>query len=365
MRETTFIKTKYNKHMKNTDNVLIVGGTFANVPKASSVIKKLAANIRSKFERVTVINGGTIDEIQNISVRGYRLIIWMPNLSNEIEKVYPQKDIGAVLICSKVIHDNLTIGDAVSRIFVMQANAVIAITSENKTFHFNMVDALGNTWVKTSDLIQLTEDIKNFYEWSSNSTRIPSIRDIRLPLHTVTPELTELCNVVKSIADKVESERGGRYFGNVSTRCEKLFPSMIDKECAIVSARNIKKNRLTEDDFVTVKLISETVFFNSSILAKPSVDSAIQLRIYREFPELKYMIHGHAYIENAPFTDMYYPCGDLREAYEIWKLFKNNHFVINLKHHGFIIAANNMGQLIDITKNLQFRFREIGVEFIE
>jgi hypothetical protein len=46
-------------------------------------------------------------------------------------------------------------------------------------------------------------------------------------------------------------------------------------------------------------------------------------------------------------------------------LFKNNHFVINLKHHGFIIAANNMGQLIDITKNLQFRFREIGVEFIE
>lgn len=351
--------------MKNTDTVLIVGGTFANEPKASSVIKKLAANIRSKFERVTVINGGTIDEIQNLSVRGYKLIIWMPNLSNEIEKVYPQKDIGTVLICSKVIHDNRTIGDAVSRIFAMHANAVIAITSENKIFRFNIVDALGNSWVKTTDLIQLTESISFFYNWSSSASRVPSIRDIRLPIHNITPELTKLCNVVKSIADKVESERGGRYFGNVSTRCEKLFPTMIAKDCAIVSARNIKKDRLTEDDFVTVKLVEETLFFNSSMPSKPSVDSAIQMRIYREFPELKYMIHGHAYIENVPFTDMYYPCGDLREAYEIWKLFKNNHFVINLKNHGFIIAANTIGQLIDITKNLQFRFREIGNDVAE
>jgi len=74
---------------------------------------------------------------------------------------------------------------------------------------------------------------------------------------------------------------------------------------------------------------------------KPSVDAPVQLELYRDFPDINFMIHGHAYIRgDVPFTDKYYPCGDLREVDEVRKQLNFGHSRINLKSHGFLLVGN-------------------------
>lgn len=346
--------------MKKSVKVLVVGGTFGNEPKKSSVISILADQLRSEFSTVKVVNGGSVQDLETTRLKGYDLTLWMPNVSNEVEKAYPKKDVGSVLICSKVLHDDRTVGDAVSRIFKMHANAVVAIRKD-EVFSFELIDALGNVWINTETIATLAEAIVRLYEWSSSSVRVKSVLNSALPIHEKTQELSDLCYIVRTVADKVENERGGRYFGNASTRCEKLFPSAKDKDIALVSARNVSKNRITESDFVTVQMSDNFLSFNAKE-AKPSVDSAVQMRIMEYFPDVKYMIHGHAYILGAPMTKHYFPCGDLREVAEIAEWFSAGCRILNLKNHGFLIAANSLSDLAKIAESLHFMFREIGKE---
>ena len=57
---------------------LLIGGDFGNAPKSSTVIDKIAEN----FAASTVINGGSIEDLENIRVSSYDFIFWAPNISN-------------------------------------------------------------------------------------------------------------------------------------------------------------------------------------------------------------------------------------------------------------------------------------------
>ena len=118
---------------------ILIGGDFGNIPKSSSVINKLS----KFFDDVDIKNGGTLDDLK-INLDGFSLVIWSPNIDNEIDKQYPKKEKGSVLICTKVLRENRNYGDAVARIFKMNANAVITIESSSKPFKFQLIDALGN-----------------------------------------------------------------------------------------------------------------------------------------------------------------------------------------------------------------------------
>ena len=65
------------------------------------------------------------------------------------------------------------------------------------------------------------------------------------------------------------------------------------------------------------------------------------------------MIHGHMFIKGVPTTKNYFPCGDLREVFEIESLFKQGHTTINLKNHGFLIASNNLHEMDMIVNSIQ------------
>lgn len=80
---------------------------------------------------------------------------------------------------------------------------------------------------------------------------------------------------------------------------------------------------------------------------KPSVDTPVQVAIYQNFPNVRYMIHGHAFISSTPLTRNYYPCGDMHEVLEIFKLFHRNQYVINLMNHGFLIAGTSLADLAE------------------
>lgn len=325
----------------------IVGGN-PTINKRSSVILKLARGFLINFN-IKTFNGTFCDDISESD-----LTLWMIDVDNSVDKIYPKKKDGSVLICSKVIRDGITKFDAVSRIFKMNGNSVICIYKDLEHFEFELVDALGNTWGKrTSDINELCKTILKFYKWSSSQVRkqtdnIPKVED-------------ELININKLLSIKVQNSIGSRYFGNVSTRCMKLFPSSrLYDNLFYVSARNSNKEFLTSDDFVRVTVDSDHIFYDGE--RKPSVDTPIQVHLYKHFGNINYMIHGHAFIDGAEYTGHYYPCGDMREFYCILESIESknvNSFKINLLNHGFLIGSSNLENLSEIVGNMSIIQKEI------
>jgi ribulose-5-phosphate 4-epimerase/fuculose-1-phosphate aldolase len=343
---------------KVTGGALVVGGTWGKqgVRKESGVAQRIAEHLGADL-----INGGPVGMLPLIDTVRYGLVVWMPNVSNEEEKFYPKKRIGGVLVCSKVMREGVTHADAAKRIFAMKGNAVIEITPKEHTvdgkFDFRFADALSNTMHSGPSLDTLAFEIAHFTKWSNQQKRV---RSVSLPLK---PEIkrghfTPLLNLVKMLSEKVEVGLGQRYFGNVSTRCVKLFPSRLtdgDWTGAWVSRRNIDKRFIEPTDMVWVTQPGpdEDIFYYGGDSRKPSVDAAIQLTLYRENPKLRFMVHGHASIADSPETSVYYPCGDLREVEEVSELLKKGHRIINLRNHGFLIAAEDLEELEKLVKGVE------------
>lgn len=146
---------------------LVVGGDFGTAKK-STIAKALSTELFAD-----IFNGGTIEQINNAKnmIVDYDLVVWMPNINNEVSKQYPIKKKGSVLICSKVLREGTTVGDAVARIFKMNANAVIAIDASKEHYVFKLIDALGNLWVETDMVDELGKAIEKLAWWTKHSIR--------------------------------------------------------------------------------------------------------------------------------------------------------------------------------------------------
>lgn len=346
-------------------NPIIIGGDFGDRPKKSSIIEKMA---NQESGKTPFINGGTMDDLKNIDLKGKNFIIWMPNISNEEEKHYPKKDVGAVLIVSKVLHKGVTETDAISRIFKMGANAVITIDKSEKPYRFKVIDALGNYWGDTHEptqLLYITMAISRCY----GSTQRKGSKSIINPDLTIpdSEDLYTFMAINHRIADKAES-MGGRYFGNCSTRCDKLFPTArTENGMVLVSPRNIDKASITAQDMIFIDTELEYGKIKYFGNRKPSVDTPVQLMIYNNWPKIKYMIHGHYYIYNAPFTETFHPCGDTREYYQIAPIIGQKYGkyamgAINLTNHGFLLYASTIDEMRILAETSIFIKRDIGNE---
>lgn len=323
---------------------LIVGGNFSESPKSSKVVSLLGEHLRS----ARIINGGPLENLPQELTED--LVIWMPNIENEQSKHYPVKKKGSVLICSKVMRSGYKEVEAVSRIFRMHGNAVIAIWTDSKPFTFKLIDALGNTWYTGGNLEELSTVIKEFYDWTKRAVRICSVRDDNL-IPEKHENLGRLLEINNKFAGHIQESCGERFFGNLSTRCQKLFPSL--KGFGIyVSPRNSDKSKLSPEDMVYMK--NNMSYHGPS---KPSVDSPCQIAIYNHCPQIHYMIHGHAFIQDAPTTKTYYLCGDVNEASEVIGLIGSKtcgH--LNLKNHGFLVYSGTIEELEDEVNNLLGKF---------
>lgn len=332
----------------------IIGGNWdKDGGRKSGVVGWLARHFN--MAEGNIHNGGTLKRLQEIirSPQNLPLTIWMPNISNDEKKIYPRKGTGNILICSKVMRPGYKRADAVSRIFKMHANAVIEIHSQDRQtkYKFALVDALGNEWCSTTDCEDLVRAIMKFYLWTKASIRIPS-KSKKDPRDL--PEVLSLTRWTNEVAKKVQSELGERYFGNISTRCQSLFPGTRQGPEILISPRNINKKTIAPKDLIRVTLEDGKVLYEGN--KKPSVDAPIQLTIFAHAPTVNYIIHGHAKIKGAPTTENYYPCGDLREAFEVLPMILKKPHVgtINLKNHGFIIYAGSLDLL-----RLAIEFMEI------
>jgi hypothetical protein len=202
---------------------------------------------------------------------------------------------------------------------------------------------------------------------------VPSVQDTNEA--PAVPEETEFFDFAHSCADifhnLIRPAKGTeRFLGNMSFRCQNGFPSFRGEDGIIfVSRRNVDKSDINAASFVPTYLDdTETVrYFGDN---KPSVDTPVQLRLYKYFPWANYMLHAHCYLDIPDIPDVLgtstnipIPCGALEEVNEIveryifwedfWKSCHNGNtprlFAVNLAGHGCILIAKD----VEILKELQ------------
>lgn len=323
---------------------MIVGGTFDKEGgKQSSIVAQMA-----KFLGVDSVNGGTLESL-DIDFSGVDALIWMPNIHNDEDKILPGIKVKyphMLLVQSKLITDgNYTPADVVGRL--LKSRALLGITFESNSkgnYKFELLDPLGNIYCKTRKIEKLCRELRKRITHIQSMSRVPSVT--AGPIRYVNIE-KEFIDIVKQFGEKfstfVNAVNPNRLLGNAATRCESGFPAIKSDGKVFVSRRNVDKKTLASKDFVEVRIGDRRVeYFGTK---KPSVDTPMQAFLFEYFPEVKYMIHGHVYVENAPMTENKIPCGFLEEIEEILDVVKGNNlreFSVNLKGHGCLIACSDL-----------------------
>lgn len=238
----------------------------------------------------------------------------------------------------------------------MHGNAVFAIYP-GKLFRFELIDALGNIWYSGENIPELCAKIREIYHFTKSSIRI---RCKRYDLQNIVfnDDIEEFIGLNNELSEYIQTSCGTRFFGNLSTRCQKLFPTCKSEFGIFVSPRNIAKDKLAGRDMVHARLsYGEDMNVLYSGTNKPSVDTPTQLMIYENFPNINYMIHGHAFVKDCETTANYFPCGDLREYDEVSVVIKDKKSGnMNLKNHGFLLWGETLASIKELIKSHEFHY---------
>ena len=328
---------------------IIVGGSFDDDGgRPSSIINKLGTALGPEWQ---VINGGTMNSLREFSVVGVKVLIWMPNISNDedkfLDRLKPQNPEMLLIQSKRVVEKDYTAGDVVGRLLKSHSGLGIMITQKVGQYFFQLLDPLGNTWITTSWIGELAEEINNRVDYLQSLTRYRSVSIPQDSSFEVPDEFIELIKRFGTEFEKfVRVVNPTRLLGNASTRCTKGFPAIRLEDRIMVTRRNVNKATLTAGDFVEATLGDKIVQYKG--LNKPSVDTPVQLKLMQHYENVNYMIHGHVYVKDGLFTAEKVPCGYLEEFDEIVHLVPDaaaTNFVINLRGHGCLIMAENLGWL--------------------
>ena len=383
---------------------LLLGGTFDdNGGKSSKIVSSIGNAITSRFnhgDSLTVMNGGDYSKLKDIievelAKEKYDVVFWFPNVDNSKEKIRNVKDFlpTTMLVTSKRNENKkYTFLDLEQKALAAKANLLLEFAVDTASNHitFNVMDPLGNLWYSGDDISEATNYMLNRLDYLMTITRQPTIHsdiDIKIPFNwyfsaiedaehsdkeVKIPNKDEFIDVVHKYADVFhtimfhETSDVKRFLGNCSTRlpnefrCPKGFPSFREKDYVFVSRRNVNKESIDMDQFVPVYAEDNKLYYCGD--HKPSVDAPVQVKLYKELPNINYIIHSHCYIKNAPFTSNPIPCGALEEEPEVLGLIDKefnsrelNRYAINLLGHGSLI----MGSTVDDLKNVEYIARQL------
>ena len=365
--------------------VLIVGGTFDNEGgRPSGLISNIITYFRNEEDfSITSVNGGFVADLHNEilpNVVDFDVVLWFVNVPNDEDKIRDVKAINpkAILVTSKR-NDNskYTFAELISRALAIKANLTVEFSKEPDGF-FNMMlfDPLGNVFYDDFVVPELCSKLISRINQLLHFTRVPSVQDTVNEIPTV-PEEPDFFNFARGCADifhnLIRPAKGTeRFLGNMSFRCQNGFPSFRgEKGIIYVSRRNVDKSDINAGSFVPTYLdeTMTTRYFGEN---KPSVDTPIQLRLYKLFPWANYMIHAHCYVDTSMIPEALFlrttipiPCGALEEATEISKAYAIGKFyweskynsepprllAINLVGHGCILIAKDLEILKELQKH--------------
>lgn len=361
--------------MKN--KILFVGGTWNNEGGRPSKIVELFSK---ELKNIDLYNGGNYKDLNNIleSVINYDIVLWWPNIPNDLPKLKKVKEINykIMLVSSKRNNNEYSFQELLQRSFESKSNLIIEFTKEENIYKMRLFDPLGNVWYYGTNIKECSKELTTRLEFIKSIKRESTISDeenkgvlswffndfkeemYNSNIKVKTPINEEFISIIKEYAIKLamntfQSTDVKRFLGNASLRCPKGFPSFRDKKYIFVSKRNINKEFITINDFVPVYEKDNKIFYCGE--HKPSVDSPIQVKLYKYLKNINYMIHSHCYLKDAPYTKTPLPCGAIDEVNEIISTIKENYkslnkhfYKINLIGHGSIIMSNKLEKLKNI-----------------
>lgn len=360
--------------------LLCVGGNFDNENgRPSSLIKKMCDIIKTDNEiALTIYNGGNIENLRkNIlpSVKDFDMVMWFPNVSNNEVKERNVKAINpkTILITSKRNDNNkYSFAELINRALFIKANLTIEFSkTENGKFNMMVFDPLGTMYYNGTDIEKMTASLLKRAKKLTTFTRVPTtkVQSDEIP---EVPNETEFFDFAHNCADIFHNlirpaEGTTRFLGNMSFRCQNGFPSFRGKDNIIyVSRRNVNKADIEASSFVPTYLDenSNVMYYGNN---KPSVDTPVQLRLYKTLSWVNYMLHAHCYVQPSPdikdckiyTTSQPIPCGAIEEVEEILNTIRANGNIskenaprliaVNLIGHGCTLMSKD----IEILKKLQ------------
>ena len=366
------------------NNVLIVGGTFDQEGGRPS---KLIYNIHQEFMKykdfiTTCANGGTVSGLHDVvlpSVNAYDIVLWFANVPNDEVKLRDVKAIKpkVMLVTSKRNDDNkYTFAELISRSLACKANLTVEFSKKDDKFNMMLFDPLGNVFYDGLAVEDMCAAMIRRLKELITFTRVPTVQDTENCAPAV-PDESDFFEFAHNCADifhnLIRPAKGTeRFLGNMSFRCQNGFPSFRgDNGIIYVSRRNVDKSDISAQSFVPTYLDdTDTVkYFGES---KPSVDTPVQLQLYKIFPWANYMLHAHCYADTSMIpeslllsTNKPIPCGALEEVNEIvetylvgkfyWDSKYNNEpprlLVVNLFGHGCILIAQDKEILQELQKH--------------
>lgn len=350
--------------------ILVVGGSFDNYGgRKSSLVEKITNEILKINTDTIVYNGGCFKALKEMilpSVVKYDIVFWWANVPNTEEKVRNVKEINPrVILISSKRNDNekYLFSELINRALGQKSNLVVEFSKiEDKKFNMRVFDPLGTVWYNGTDIQSMVKNLMCRAEQLTKFTRVPSVADIVNAFPEV-PNEEKFFAFARNCSDIFHNlinpdKNVTRFLGNMSFRCQNGFPSFRGENGLIfVSKRNIDKREINKDSFVPCYLDENNTvkYFGEN---KPSVDTPIQLRLYKLHPEINYMIHAHCYFDYKQVltTDYPVPCGALEEVDEIENAIKNSEYngngfiAVNLKGHGCILMTNRVERLLGLMK---------------
>lgn len=352
---------------------MIVGGTFdRNGGKVSSIVDKIfnEASNREDFSEIILHNGGFINDLRETILEKCKqvdIVFWMPNVSNDEEKIRNVKEVNPkVILISSKRNDNkkYNFAELITRALELKSNLIVEFSKvADKKFKMMVFDPLGNVFYNGEDIAKMSKAMFDRAIKLTTFTRCPT-KKVETNDNPSVPDEEEFFAFARSCSDIFHNlinpaEDTKHFLGNMSFRCQNGFPSFRGKNGIIyVSRRNVNKANINKDSFVPTYLDENenTMYYGDN---KPSVDTPVQLRLYKKYPHMNYMIHAHCYFY-APFDIGGYcsytwnpvPCGALEEVEEIeWTIANEitddddnevKFVAVNLIGHGCLLMASDV-----------------------
>lgn len=402
---------EYNWKEGRKMKILLVGGTWTvdtqvnpEIDRRSSLVDFVYASLKNYCEKkfgedydVEMYNGGCYYNLEMIlnKTPEYDIVFWWANVpDNSLPKIRDVKEVApkVMLVSSKRNDgDKYSFMELTQRALASKSNLVFEFKKMDreikpghveKLFHINVFDPLGCQWFDGWDVSESTHAAMDRLVYLNSITRQKTVKSttnknlvlawyfdqFKQEQHksdkTVEiPDEQAFVNIVRKHAERFyEIMNPGpnvqRFLGNASMkpkmppqvgRCSRGMPSFKKNGYVFVSQRNIDKQFIDVEHFVPCYMENGELYYCGD--NKPSVDAPIQLRLYNALPNIRYMIHSHCYIEDAPFTNKSIPCGAVEEVEEVLSLIDDKWgrdqwlYYINLKGHGSIVMAKNVEML--------------------
>lgn len=348
------------------NKILLVGGSWnLEGGKASGLVKKMH-NYMEDIHDVTFYNGGNYNDLKAILETSidYEIVFWMAYVPNDLPKVRYVKTINphAIVIGSKRNDNKYSFVEILNRALEQRNNLTIQFTKDNSSFEFLAFDPLGTVWYKGMDLIKLMDNLFDRISFILKTKREHTYSiDKTIEIPNNENFFKYVRNASEIFQETIEHAPGvTRFLGNGSFRED-------NTGIIYVTERDVDKMYIDKEHFVAAYLEKDKVYYYGT--AKPSKDTVIQTRLYQMLPNIKYMIHSHCYVEDAPFTNTPVPCGAIDEIKEILEVIKNNYnndmnlefYKFNLKGHGCIVMSDSIDKLEQIkykTRHLPENLKE-------